>query len=146
MHERCSNPSPSERSTHCELFGQLAAYGSFSKQAEQPQRSAYQTPSVFGAYDQHAEKLAPAHTMYSISGHNTKFYCYAHQNFTGVFAGYHELACDVQRRQKAKGLMAAAPAVCCLGLLHMRPLQLWLRVLVICECLEALAPWMSTAF
>lgn len=57
-------------------------------------------------------------------------------------------------------LMAAASTVCQLDLLHMWLLQLWLkacfpfyawhvgllRILVTCECLDAMAPWRSTAF
>ncbi len=57
--------------------------------------------------------------------------------------------------QRLLGLMASASAVCHLGLLHMRPLQLWLKsrvpwtawtsgrlsIAVTCGCIEALAPW-----
>lgn len=57
--------------------------------------------------------------------------------------------------QRLLGRMAAASSVCHLGLLHMRPLQLWLkarvppsawysghkRIMVTHECVRALAPW-----
>ncbi|KAL0199646.1 hypothetical protein M9458_002833, partial [Cirrhinus mrigala] len=60
--------------------------------------------------------------------------------------------------QRLLGRMAAAAVVCQLGLLHMRPLQLWLksrvpsnawknghlRVLVTRECMQTLAPWFNT--
>ncbi|KAI2653070.1 Transposon Ty3-I Gag-Pol polyprotein [Labeo rohita] len=60
--------------------------------------------------------------------------------------------------QRLLGRMAAAAVVCQLWLLHMRPLQLWLksrvpsnawknghlRVLVTRECMQMLAPWFNT--
>lgn len=64
-----------------------------------------------------------------------------------------EKALPLKKIQNALGLMAAASAVCRLGLLHMRPLQCWLkaripshewllgstRILVTRECLEEIA-------
>ncbi len=61
----------------------------------------------------------------------------------------------LKKFQRLLGLMASASAVCHLGLLHMRPLQLWLKtrvpwtawtsgrlsIAVTCGCIEALAPW-----
>ncbi|KAL0151993.1 hypothetical protein M9458_052711, partial [Cirrhinus mrigala] len=60
--------------------------------------------------------------------------------------------------QRLLGCMAAAAVVCQLGLLHMRPLQLWLKsqvpsnawknghlwVLVTHGCMQTLAPWFNT--
>ncbi len=62
--------------------------------------------------------------------------------------------------QRLLGLMASASAVCHLGLLHMRPLQLWLKtrvpwtawtsgrlsIAVTRGCIEALAPWRNPNF
>ncbi len=62
--------------------------------------------------------------------------------------------------QRLLGLMASASAVCHLGLLHMRPLQLWLKtrvpwtawtsgrlsIAVTRGCIEALAPWRNPDF
>ncbi len=61
----------------------------------------------------------------------------------------------LKKFQRLLGLMASASAVCHLGLLHMRPLQLWLKsrvpwtawtsgrlsIAVTYGCIEALAPW-----
>lgn len=102
VHEHRSLSSSSEHSTCCELFGRMAAYGSSNEPAVQPQRSAYQPPSVFGAYDQPTEKPTPAHAMYSISGPKSELYFYARPP---AFTGYHELACDVQRRQVFSGML-----------------------------------------
>ncbi len=62
---------------------------------------------------------------------------------------------QLKKIQRLLGLMAAASAVCHLGLLHMRPLQLWLKTRVLWTawtsgclnitvsrgCIEALKPW-----
>ncbi len=59
---------------------------------------------------------------------------------------------QLKKCQRLLGLMAAASAVCHLGLLHMRPLQLWLKtrvpwtsgclnITVSRGCIEALKPW-----
>ncbi len=59
---------------------------------------------------------------------------------------------QLKKFQRLLGLMAAASAVCHLGLLHMRPLQLWLKtrvpwtsgclnITVSRGCIEALKPW-----
>lgn len=78
---------------------------------------------------QPAEKLASADAMYSISGRESDLYCYARPPVTGAYSDYHELARDVQRRQafSSKELMAAGSMICCLGLLYMWPLQLWVK-------------------
>ncbi len=61
----------------------------------------------------------------------------------------------LKKFQRLLGLMASASAVCHLGLLHMQPLQLWLKsrvpwtawtsgrlsIAVTCGCIEALGPW-----
>ncbi len=63
----------------------------------------------------------------------------------------------LKKFQRLLGLMASASAVCHLGLLHMRPLQLWLKtrvpwtawtsgrlsIAVTGGCIEALAPWLN---
>ncbi len=63
----------------------------------------------------------------------------------------------LKKFQRLLGLMASASAVCHLGLLHMRPLQLWLKTRVPWTawtsgrlsiaatggCIEALAPWLN---
>ncbi len=64
----------------------------------------------------------------------------------------------LKKFQRLLGLMASASAVCHLGLLHMRPLQLWLKsrvawtawtsgrlsIAVTCGWIEALAPWRNS--
>lgn len=90
--------SSSKWSTCCELFGRLAAHGSFSKPAVHPQTSAYR------AYDQPTEKPTPANAMFSFSGRKSELYCYASSPVTRAF-GYRELACDAQIRQVFSGML-----------------------------------------
>ncbi len=66
----------------------------------------------------------------------------------------------LKKFQRLLGLMASVSAVCNLGLLHMRPLQLWLKsrvpwtawtsgrmsIAVTCGCIEALAPGSPPGF
>lgn len=111
----------------------------------QPQRSAYQPPIVLGAYNQPAEMQSIPFLGMSLN---------SIAMLTNLLPEHSFRSFPLKSFQKELGLMAASLVVCHLGLLQLWlkarvPMHTWhsglMRILMTHECLEELAPWMSTA-
>ncbi len=123
VHERSPLPSSIDGNTSSELPRWLVNYGSLSEQALQPQEFSHQPPPVSGAQNQ-CEKSQLQHMQnipflgvsldfISIRAHLLPELSRAIMNSLAVFKESRPL----KWFQRAMGLMAAASAVCRLGLL-----------------------------
>ncbi len=104
-----------------------------------------------------AEEHSCPESVYNISGGVLRLGGDAIPPLSGALGGHFRLGSSVHLKefQRLLGLMASASMVCHLGLLHMRPLQLWLksqvpwtawtsgrlRIAISHGCIEALRPW-----
>ncbi len=154
VHGCSSFPPQIEWGAHPQLFGRLADFSSVPGHAYQPHRLAAYSLGVPRTMCQHAEEHSNPESVHHISGSVLRLRGKESPPLVRARGGHFRQGSSVQLKkfQRLLGLMAAASAVCHLGLLHMRPLQLWLKtrvpwtsgclnITVSRGCIEALKPW-----
>ncbi len=156
-------PPQNERDAHSKLFGRLFDFSLVPEHANQPHRLAAHSLGVPRAMCQHAEEDSRPESVHIISGSVLKLRGDESLPLAGTRGGHFVFPAPFQVRQlcsfegfqRLLGLMASASAVCHLGLLHMRPLELWLKsrvpwtawtserlsIAVNRGCIKALMPW-----
>ncbi len=160
----CSTfPPQGERDAHPQLSGRLADFSSVPGHATQPYRLAAYSLGVPRAMCKQAKEHSRPESVHYVSGslhglpgNESPPLARARAAILSYLRHFREgSSVHLKKFQRLLGLMASASAVCHLGLLHMRPLQLWLKtrvpwtawtpgrlsIAVTCGCIEALAPW-----
>ncbi len=158
----CSTfPPQGERDAHPQLSGRLADFSSVPGHATQPYRLAAYSLGVLGlCVNRRKSILAPSRSiMYLGVCMEMRNESLSRERVAAILSYLRHFregsSVHLKTFQRLLGLMASASAVCHLGLLHMRPLQLWLKtrvpwtawtsgrlsIAVTCGCIEALTPW-----
>lgn len=135
VHECCSLPSSSEQSTSYELFGRLAAYGLLQRTScAATEISLSTTLRVWGLGStcRKARQCIPylglSLNSIAMRAHLLSERSQAIMSSLAVFK--EGRAFLLNNFQKALGLMEAVSALCRMGLLHMQPVELWLKACV----------------
>ncbi len=163
----CSTfPPQSERDAHSQLSARLADFSSIPGHATQLYRHAASSLGVPRAMCQHAEEHSRPESVYNISGGVLRLCGDAGPPLSGALGDHFVFPAPFQARQlcsreeisEAAGSHGISVRVCHLGLLHMHPLQLWLKsrvpwtvwtsgrlsIAVSHGYIEALRPWCNT--
>ncbi len=132
----CSTfPPQGERDTHPQLSGRLADFSSVPGHATQPHRlAAYSLVVPRAMCKQRKSILAPSQsiTYLGVCMDSLEMRARLSRERAAAILSYlrhfrEGSSVHFKKFQRLLGLMASASAVCHLGLLHMRPLQLWLK-------------------